>query len=167
MAVGQLGEAGLAPGFSFDGGMRWGFTANDSATNGLSLGVQVPMIALLAVAETDDGEWTFWRLLNFDGFIATTTADDLNFSFGLTGSSFHAMPYLQLGRFDRWYTTQAVMFINETDSWMWAPSFTSVKRNKGTTATHVTLTGAVGKEDNEVFWMAGVTIMFEFMRARN
>lgn len=159
----------IAPLISFDGGMRWGFANSDSTSDGVALGVQVPLLAFFVVGE-NDGDSFFSNLLqfiNFDGYIATRLTDEVDASFGITASSYHTMPYVQFGKYDKWYTTQAVVLATESTDWMWSPSFTWVQRGSGNTRTHFSLNGAIASGDNDVIWMAGFSIMFEMARARN
>jgi len=165
VVVKEAGEGG-APGplISFDGSMRWGHTTNDTTHEGFSLGVQVPLVALLAAGDFETG---FWQLIHLDGYVVIPATKTLNASFGISGSSFHTMPYLQLGKYDKWYTTQAVMFESESGGKLWAPSFTWVGHERGGNRTHITVTGGLGTDNSDVYWLAGFSIIFEFARARN
>ena len=168
IAVRETDASGApSPLISFDGGMRLGLTPNDSSTEGASFGVNLPMLSLLALTNAVDENFTPWQLLNFEGYVALPATKNLNASFGLTGSSLHTMPYVQLGKADRWYTTQSVLFISESESWAWVPSFSWVSPRNGYTRTHITLSGGLGSDDNDMYWMAGFSIIFEIARARN
>jgi hypothetical protein len=159
----------IAPLISFDGGMRWGFANSDSTSDGFALGVQVPLLAFFVVNENDGDSFfsNFLQFINFDGYIATRLSDELDGSFGITASSYHTMPYAQLGKYDKWYTTQAVVLTAESMDWMWSPSFTWVQRGRGNMRTHFSLNGAIASGEDELIWMAGFSIMFEMVRARH
>ncbi len=159
----------IAPLISFDGGMRWGFANSDSTSDGFAVGLQVPLIAFLVSGQNTGGSFfsDFLQFINVDGYIATRLTNEVDASFGITASSYHTMPYLQFGKYDKWYTTQAFMLATESTDWMWSPSFTWVQRGRGNTRTHFSINGAVATADDDVIWMAGFSIMFEMARARH
>ena len=170
VAAHEIGESNrVTPIIDLQGGVRWGFPSGDSTSEGVSIGLQVPLIALLALrdAAAPDDDFTFFRLLNFDGYIALPAIKGLSPAVGLTRSHFHTLPYVQLGRYDKWYTTQAVLMLEDSESWMWAPSFSWVRPNPGGSRTHLTLSGALAGSGDDRILMGGFSIIFEFARARN
>ena len=167
LVVGSTDPVEVQGAFNIEGGVRFGMPVNDSSTSGFSFGLQVPLIAIVAAAEGEDDEFNPSRLLHLDGYVATSVRNDLNLGFGLTGSHYHRMPYMQLGGHDRWYTTHAIMVLRENEGWLYAPSFTAISTNGGSSLTHLTLTGGFRPDDPARGWLAGLSIIFEFTRARN
>ena len=163
----ETGEGAVAhPWLSIDGGMRIGIVVNDSSHEGVSLGFQLPLVALAAIYDSGGEDNLVLRLINLDGFIALPRMDDLNPAVGITVSSLHTMPYLQVGKYDKWYTTHGLALITE-GGWLYSPSFTAVRVNSPTSRTHLTLSTGLGGGGGDIVWMGGFSITFEFTRARN
>jgi hypothetical protein len=157
------GTAGLQPFFSFDGGMRAGITPKDSTYDGLSVGVQLPLIALLADAyDESDDLFGFAGFLNVDAYVTGPRINERRTAGGLAISRYHTMPYIQFGELDDWYGTLSVMLLRESDVVIVAPSFTDVRRTGDRSVSHLTLTAGVGRGDGETVFLAGLSLIFEF-----
>ncbi|HET9439659.1 MAG TPA: hypothetical protein VFO52_05790 [Longimicrobiales bacterium] len=150
---------------NFEGGLRAGFTAHDSSYKGASLGVQLPLVAFLDIDDTDD-DLGFLRFINIDGyFTGPEVGNGLITAAGATVSNYHFMPYVQLGHYDDWYATLAVSLPRESDLFIVAPSYTSVRRAGTHTVSQATITVGAGQGEGEsLFFIAGVSIIFEFHR---
>jgi hypothetical protein len=155
---------GASPFFTFDGSMRAAVQTNDSLHTGLSLGVQLPLMAVLAIGEESnvDDPFGFLRLLHFDGYVTGPVINGVNTAAGLTVSEFHIMPYVQAGRYDRDYVSFAAMFVRESDVFIAAPSYTMLRRNGERSSTMITLTAGVGRGDSETVFLGGITLGLEF-----
>ena len=161
------GSAAIAPFFSFDGGMRVGITPNDSSHSGAAIGVQLPLMALLAMGDGDDeGPFGFLQFINLDGYVTGPRISGLHTAAGVTASNYHYMPYLQAGRYDKGYGSLALMIARDPEFVMFAPSYTTVERQGAGSTRHVTITAGVGNNGDETLFMAGFTLIFEFHRVR-
>ena len=161
------GPATIQPFFSFEGGMRVGITPADSSHEGASIGVQLPLLSVLAALDaSEDAPFAFLQFLQLEGYVTAPRVGGLHTAAGLTASNFHYMPYVQAGRYDDWYSTVALMVARDPDFMMIAPSYTTVARSSPGTLRHVTLTAGVGTTGDETLFMAGFTLIFEFHRVR-
>jgi hypothetical protein len=158
---------GIQPWGSIDAGIRLGI-GNEVTHEGVSLGLQVPIVAALYAYDTDD-ESVIPSLINIDGYIALPKIQDLNPSIGITTNGVYTMPYLQIGKYDKWYTTHSLAFINDEfeDVWFYSPSFTTVHVNGPKSRTLLTFSAGLGKGDDDFILTGGLSIIFEFTRARN
>jgi hypothetical protein len=155
---------GAGPFFTFDGSMRAAVQTNDSLHTGVSLGLQMPLIALLAVGDASEANepFGFLRLLHFDGYVTGPVFNGVNTAAGLTVSEYHVMPYVQAGRYDRDYVSFAAMFVRESGVIIAAPSYTMLRRNGDQSLTMITLTTGVGRGDSETVFLGGITLGLEF-----
>ena len=163
----DFGEDGsAAPFFSFEGGMRAGWTPTDSSNNGASLGLQLPVVALFADAFEDgtDQAFGFLQFLNLDGYVTGPRLGKHLTAAGLTLSRYHAMPYIQFGKLDDWYGTASLLLMREDNTIIFAPSFTDVRRTGERSVTHLTFTAGMGMGGDEVAFIAGLSLIFEFHR---
>jgi hypothetical protein len=157
-------DGGAGPFFTFDGSMRASVQTNDSLHTGVSLGVQLPLMALLAFGEEDssDEPFAFLHLLHLDGYVTGPVVNGIHTAAGLTVSEFHVMPYVQAGRYDRDYVSFAAMFMRESDVVIAAPSYTWLRRIGDQTLSAITLTAGMGRGEGETVFLGGLTIGFEF-----
>ena len=156
----------ISPFISFEGGLRAGYTPSDSSVHGAAIAFQLPLYSLLTTGDPDDGAFGFLRFANIDGYITGPQVQNLNTAVGFTVSEFHFMPYVQFGQVDDWYFSAALMKFREEAGWILAPSYTSMKKNSRTISTHATYTLGMGNVADETLIMAGVSLIFEFYRAR-
>jgi hypothetical protein len=159
----EYGEFGsVAPFFSFEGGAHIGITPNDSSYKGVGIGVQLPVISLIAAGDSPEGANELFRYLNFDAYVTGPTTGETRTAIGATGSSFHLMPYVQAGRLDEWYGTLGVILLRDSEGLIIAPSFTQLRRNSSWNVTHVTYTAGVGVGGDDVAVLLGLSFIFEF-----
>jgi hypothetical protein len=158
-------DSRMQPFFSFDAGARVGFPLNDTTQHGFSIGLGLPLVAVLADAFRDyDDDWAIVQMLNVDAYGAFAAGPETNLAVGATVSRFHWMPYIQVGKLDDWYGTLGVLKINDTDTYLMAPSFTQVRRNSPGQVTHITFTAGLGTGEDDIALLAGFSLIFEFHR---
>lgn len=153
----------LGPFVNFEGGLRAGLTLDDSTHQGLSVGMQLPLVSLLLSEETD-ATFGFLEFVNVDGYVTGPRLGELDTSFGITASNYHFMPYVQAGRYDEWYATLAVSVPNDDVGVIIGPSYTSVNRKAPTWVAQATYTAAIRTGARETIFMAGISLIFEFHR---
>jgi hypothetical protein len=148
--------------FGVDGGMRYGFVANDTTLPGVAIGLQAPVLPFLL---TDVAEWD--QLVAADVYVTAARTQSLTSTIGIAASRFYTQPYVQVGSRSpgprSWYTTQALLVAGEDDIVMWLPSFTWVDAvaNRART-THVTLGAGVGSDSGEMRYLASIALVMEF-----
>jgi hypothetical protein len=156
-------ESSLSPFFSFDGGMRLGMPFNDTTHHGVSVGLHLPLLGVLAGAfDEQSDDFGVSQLLNVDAYVAAPAGGATSLGVGMTASRYHTMPYIQVGRLDQWYGTLGIMNLNETYTFIIAPSFTQVRRNTEQRVSHITLTAGLGSGESEIAILAGISLIFEF-----
>ena len=157
------GEAEFAPFISFEGGIRAGLPYNDSTRQGVGLGVQLPLFALL-VDDANSDTFDFLEYINLDGYFSGPMWGGRHTALGVIASRFHYMPYVQVGEYDDWFATVAVSVPTEANGVMIAPSYTKLRRNTETWVTQATYTAALRTGHGETIFMAGISLIFEFHR---
>lgn len=152
---------GFAGYLNFDGGLRIGVPFNRQTQQGISFGAQLPLTGLLWIEGDDDDD--LLTFINFDGYVSGPMIGGRNTSAGAMVSRYHVTPYVQLGRYDKWYGTLAVTTgRNNTDFFMVAPSYTQLRRLGDRTLAHITYTLGFGGTDSDKSVVGGISIMFEF-----
>jgi hypothetical protein len=159
--------AELGPFVNFEGGLRAGLTVNDSTHQGVSVGVQLPLVSVLLSDESNAGTFGFLEFVNIDGYVTGPQLGELETSFGVTASNYHFMPYLQVGHYEDWFATLAVSVPSDEAGviiGLIGPSYTSLRRKAPTWVTQSTYTAALRMGEGETIFMAGISLIFEFHR---
>lgn len=166
-SAGVAGDFGddteFAPFISFEGGMRVGLPYKDSTHQGIGLGAQLPLFALL-VDDANSDTFDFLEYINLDGYFSGPMWRERHTALGVVASRFHYMPYVQVGQYDDWFATLAVSVPNEASGILIAPSYTKLRRNTDTWVTQATYTAALRTGQGEAIFMAGISLIFEFHR---
>lgn len=149
-----------------DGALRFGIVPADTLVPAFSLGVQVPMLPFLVMLGEQDAE--LMELVTGDIYATGPRTSTLATSLGFSGSAYHLLPYIQVGSRSPnpkgWYTTQALI-IREDGFKMWLPSFTWVTPvEERPRATHLTVGGGLGRDNDETVYMLMLGITMEFYR---
>ena len=147
-----------------DGGVRYGWLSADSTGPGVAVGMQVPFVPLVLLA--DEPNASLIELVTVDAYVTGPRTASISTALGLNKSMFHTMPYVQLGSrtFNPkgWYTTQALLFLPDHDAIVWLPSMTWLNaEGNARRSTHITVGGALGAEEGIAL---AIGIVLEFHR---
>ncbi len=159
-----IGGTAASPYISLDAGVRAGIAEHDSSRIAGALGLQLPMLSIALLTDIEDPV-QITEFVSLDGYVAIPLLSGLHTAAGFTRSSLHSMPYIQIGAYERWFGTLAVMSMHRNDLMLIAPSFTSVERLNRGTVLHLTATVGAGRDhEDETILMFGFGVQFEFHR---
>lgn len=123
----------------------------------------------LAFAGTLESPADALQFISADAYMTGPRSSRHATAFGAAISPNHIMPYVQFGsrtpQDKSWYTTQAFLFIPDSDLFLWLPSITTIVGDPRPRATHLTFGGGVGTRKGEPLYLISVGFVMEFFRA--
>jgi hypothetical protein len=168
VSVDPSGGDDLADGFllGVDAALRYGVVPQDTTMPAFSVGLQAPLLPFLVFLGEVDAH--FVELVTGDVYVAGPRTQTLATSMGFSGSPYHKLPYIQVGSRSPhqkgWYTTHGFL-IREDGFKMWLPAFTWVTPvEERARASHITVGGGLGRDNDEMVYMLMLGITMEFYR---